>query len=228
MTDTPYRIHRAVAPVREQVADAIRRALMARHFQPGDHLSERILCEMTGASRTAVREALRALEGEGLIETIPHRGPFVTRLDPDRVAGIYDLRIPLEGLLARRAAERAGAATDAALVDCRLHLATALQEATPLGIVAAKARFYDILDEAAGNPDLSAVIRRHVSLLSLLWPAMIADTGGTETTLAEIGAIIDAILARDPDAADRAARDHISEAARQMLAWLAVQPAPQP
>ncbi|MGI3169556.1 GntR family transcriptional regulator [Pseudooceanicola sp. C21-150M6] len=219
-TDPKFRIEPVAAPVREQVAASIRRALMVRYFQPGQRLPERELCELTGASRTAVREALRDLEAEGLIETVPHRGPSVVTLDAVRAAGIYDLRLPLEGLLARRAAERASAETDHAVVVSRDRLAVAFEAADPLAVVAAKTAFYDALMLAADNPDLAAVLRRYIRLLSLFWPTMVVESGEGTASLAEIDAVIAAIAARDPDAADAAMRLHISSAAAQTLRWL--------
>jgi Transcriptional regulators len=70
-------------PVRQQVVDFLRDEILALRFTPGEKLVERRLCEMTGASRTALREGLRQLEAEGLIEIIPNRGPIVPKLNTE-------------------------------------------------------------------------------------------------------------------------------------------------
>ncbi|GAC1594862.1 MAG: hypothetical protein NVS3B28_25840 [Candidatus Velthaea sp.] len=68
------------APLRQQLTDVLRAAIADGQFKPGDRLIERDLCERTGVSRTSIREAFRALEAEGLIESIPNRGPVVARI----------------------------------------------------------------------------------------------------------------------------------------------------
>ena len=68
--------------LRQQVLDQLRAAIVDLEFEPGERLVERKLCERMGVSRTSVREALRHLEAEGLITTVPHRGPVVTEVTP--------------------------------------------------------------------------------------------------------------------------------------------------
>ena len=93
--------------LREKTVERLREALLNQFFAPGDRLIERELCELTGVSRTSVREALRLLESEGLIETIPNRGPIVASLSAEDAQYIYEVREALEGLAGRLFAERA-------------------------------------------------------------------------------------------------------------------------
>ena len=74
------RIKRRTTTLRQQVLEALRNAILDFQFKPGDRLVERELCEMTGVSRTSVREALRHLESEGLVENVPNKGPTVATL----------------------------------------------------------------------------------------------------------------------------------------------------
>ena len=102
-----FRVHRIAAPLRHSVTESIRNAIAAGVFKAGARLPERDLCAMTGVSRTLVREALRQLESEGLINVIAHRGPVVSRVTPEQAEGIYQVRIELEGLASQLFAERA-------------------------------------------------------------------------------------------------------------------------
>ena len=67
-----------VPTVRSMVAQKLREAIMSGTLKPGQRLIERELCEMTGVSRPSIREALRLLEADGLVNTVPHRGPVVS------------------------------------------------------------------------------------------------------------------------------------------------------
>lgn len=93
-----FKVVKAAAPVRHSVTESIRNSIAVGYFTAGQRITERDLCEMTGVSRTAVREALRQLESEGLVEVVPHRGPIVARLKPEQAEGIYQVRVELEGL----------------------------------------------------------------------------------------------------------------------------------
>ena len=81
---------------RDQAFDRLRDAIITGHFAPGARLIERELCEAMGVSRTSIREVLRRLEAEQLIEVEPRRGPIVARLTRKQVAEIYDVRALLE------------------------------------------------------------------------------------------------------------------------------------
>src|ERR1044072_1826069 len=101
MTYLSMRVARVAAPVRQQVAEVLRAAITSGRFAQGQRLVEKDLCELTGVSRASAREALRHLESEGLIETLPNRGPLVSRLSPRDAASIYQVRGALEALAAQ-------------------------------------------------------------------------------------------------------------------------------
>src|ERR1700726_5174881 len=86
---------------RDQAFDRLRDAIITGHFAPGARLIERELCEAMGVSRTSIREVLRRLEAEQLIEVEPRRGPIVARLSRKQVAGVYDVRGLLEAAVVR-------------------------------------------------------------------------------------------------------------------------------
>src|SRR4029453_14605723 len=79
-----FRVEKIAAPLRHGVTESIRYAIALGRFKGGERLPERALCEMTGVSRTLVREALRQLESEGLIKVLPHRGSRAHCANPIR------------------------------------------------------------------------------------------------------------------------------------------------
>src|SRR6201996_2074662 len=110
VTGRSLRGHRVVSPVRTQVAENLRQAILSRQFQPGQRLVERGLVEATRASRASVREALRELAAEGLVTSIPNKGTAVTEVTRDEARQLYELRSGLEALAGRLFVERATAA----------------------------------------------------------------------------------------------------------------------
>ncbi len=121
--DAALKVTAPAATLRHLVEERLRDAILWGRFPPGHRLIERELCQLTGVGRTSIREALRQLEAEGLVESVPHRGPAVARIDAEEARQLYELRALLEGHAGRRFAERARrgdlAGLDAALAGLR-------------------------------------------------------------------------------------------------------------
>jgi DNA-binding transcriptional regulator YhcF (GntR family) len=121
----PLAVRALAAPLRQQVVDRLRAAVIAGDLAPGQRLTERELIDRVGVSRTVIREALRQLESEGLVETVPNKGPVVRALSRAEAVDLYRIRASLEALAARLFIERAPPeAMDrlaAALRDDRAH-----------------------------------------------------------------------------------------------------------
>src|ERR1700688_2035408 len=100
-------VERVAAPLRDQVLDGLRQAIVEQRLPPGQRLIERELIEQIGVSRTTIREVLRELDAEGLVTTIPQKGAIVVVPTPEEAADLYDVRGSLEALAARRFVERA-------------------------------------------------------------------------------------------------------------------------
>ncbi|MDH5370661.1 MAG: GntR family transcriptional regulator, partial [Gammaproteobacteria bacterium] len=88
-----------------QVADRLRDQIYQHELIPGDPIDEMALCERYGISRTPLREALKVLSSEGLIELIPRRGSFVRSMEIDELNELFPVMAVLEGLCAREAVE---------------------------------------------------------------------------------------------------------------------------
>lgn len=219
--DSSMRVAPVAAPVRSQVVETLRTAITSGRFAPGQRLVEKDLCDLLGVSRPSVREALRELESEGLIQTIPNRGPLVTRLTPRDAASIYEVRGVLEALAARLCAERASAEQIEALsasVD-------ALEEASHSGDVAqvlvAKKAFYDRLLEGSQNVIIPTMLRTMNARITQLRRVSLSSTERLPETIREIRAVVAAIQARKPDAAFEASLRHIEKAQEVATAKLA-------
>lgn len=145
------------ATTQELVLSSVRKAILAGILSPGLRLRQEELADVFGTSRIPVREALRALEYEGLVTSQPHRGFTVTTLDADDVDEVYGLRIVLESEAVRLALPLL---TDDDLEDLE-ELFQAMQNArTPDDQLAARERFYLRLYSVSGRPRLVGLIMR--------------------------------------------------------------------
>lgn len=220
MNDLSMRVTALAAPVRQQVADVLRGAITSGRFEPGQRLVERDLCELTGVSRASVREALRQLETEGLIHTLPHRGPSVARLSMEDAASIYQIRGALEALAAQLFALNASDAQVAELSSSVKTLELAYKGRDIQVIVTAKRRFYEILMAGSGNNMIASVLNKMNARITMLRRVSLASPDRWPASIREIKAVLKAIRQRDPDAAFNASLRHIQQAAREALASL--------
>lgn len=207
-------------PTRELVLRKLRDAILAGRFQPGDRLVERELVERMGVSRTPIREALRMLELEGLVTTIPYRGPVVTRPTLEDAQALYEVRAALEGQAVALFTRRA----DAAAIE-RLHGHLAAAEAAwaqgdTSGVVAANNAFHDELAAGCGNALLQALLANLRARIVLLRVESLSYPGRPPHTIAEHKAIVRRIARREAAAAKRLNERHIMHAWRAARAQL--------
>jgi GntR family transcriptional regulator, trigonelline degradation regulator len=214
------RIKRQTTTLRQQVLEALRNAILDFQFKPGDRLVERELCEMTGVSRTSVREALRHLESEGLVENVANRGPTVATLTIEDARQIYEVRSALEALAGALFAERASEAQRQALVAATRKLEDAFASGDRRRIRQQTSRYYDVLLEGSGNKFVGDMIRGLQARVMFLRSTSMSHPGRAPASLAEMQRITKAIQKRDPKAAHEACRVHIEAARDAALAML--------
>jgi GntR family transcriptional regulator, trigonelline degradation regulator len=215
------RVERKPAPVRTQVLDNLRQAIVERRLAPGQRLIERELVELTGVSRTSVREALRELAAEGLVTVIPNRGTVVTSVSAEEARQLYQVRSALEGLAGRLFVQNATRAQRTALVRAQQRIARLVPKGGPMHD--AKESFYGVLFEGGGNDALRTVVAGLHARVSVLRALSLSVPGRSVQAVAEMQAIVDAVLADDAEAAARACSRHVEEAGRAGLQALAAQ-----
>ncbi len=217
-TSPVLRIAAAAAPLRQQVVGSLREAVAEGRFLPGDRLVERELCELLGVSRTCLREALRELENDGIVTSLPNRGVVVSTIGARDAREIYEMRAVLEGLLAERFARLASSAQMAELEHSVEALAQAYE--TGAGLLQAKRLFYEAL-MAGADHDLAASMLRSIQLrASQLRVMTLSDPDRSRHSIAEIRLLLKAIKKRDSEAAQAAARKHVQNAGTLALRLL--------
>jgi DNA-binding GntR family transcriptional regulator len=220
MNDLSMRVAPLAAPVRQQVAEVLRSAITSGRFAPGQRLVEKDLCTLTGVSRASVREALRQLETEGLIDTLPHRGPSVAHLSPEDAASIYQIRGALEALAAQLFAQNASKEQVAELESSVKTLEAAYRGRDIEVIVSAKRHFYEVLIEGSGNNMIASVLNKMNARITMLRKVSLASPKRWPSSIREIRTVVRAIKKRDPQAAFAASQRHIQEAAKVALKTL--------
>lgn len=188
--------------------ERIRQAIVDGSLAPGERISERSLAEALDVSKQPVREALRQLEAEGMVESRPRSGTYVADLGPARLVEIGLIRATLEGLAASLAALRAAPADHAVLRKRLDAIAAATQRGDQAALTAANEALHEAIHAAAASPDtarLLAGIRAYDHLTRARILAAEAEPG---RAFAEHSAIVRAILARDARAAESAMRTH--------------------
>lgn len=206
--------------LRQQTIEVLRHAILECHFKPGDRLVERSLCEMTGVSRTSIREALRHLEAEGLVEVIPNRGPIVAILSREEVDDIYELRAALEGLAGRLFVERADDKTMADLLEAFEKLKASFASGTPAQLSRVASEFYDALLEGCGNKLLAGMAKTLSARVVYLRASSMQQPGRGAKSLAEIEQMVKAMQRRDPNDAQVLCEEHVRKAHSAAVAEL--------
>jgi len=195
----------------------LREEIRERRLRPGDRLREVEVAERLGVSRTPVREALKRLESDGLVQDLPGRGLSVTELVPGRVMEIYAMREVLEGAAARFAATQASPLE----IQSLHHLLAQLAEATtPEQAAAGNRKLHQALVHAAHNTYLTSAVNVLADALVLLGTTTYSMPGRIASGLEENREIVAAVERHDPDAAEQACRRHIRAASQLRLQML--------
>lgn len=214
------KIDRSNKTLRELTLETLREAILDSRFRPGERLVERTLCDLTGVSRTVVREVLRHLESEGLVETLPHHGPIVARPNPAQAAQIYEIRELLETGAASACAANATKEDIARLSAAVDAIEAAFAGGAPHGVLRATSEFYEKMFRIAEKTVAWGVVQSINVRINHLRALTISTPGRATASIAEMRRLVEAIGKNDRTAAFDASRDHIrtvSNLARQTL-----------
>jgi DNA-binding GntR family transcriptional regulator len=207
--------------LRATVAQTLRDSIASGGFPPGTRLSERRLCASLGVSRSALREAVRQLEADELLETTPQKGTFVASPNLEDALDLYEVRIELEGLAARLAARLRDAQGLARLEASLAAIAKVTATGSVEEIAAAKSVYYEQLVDVSGNAVLKRSLERLRTRILLYRGVALNEKGRATAALLELREIQAAIAESDASHAERMSRVHISKAARSLANALA-------
>jgi DNA-binding GntR family transcriptional regulator len=206
----------------------LRNAIMQGELRPGQKLIEADVCRQMQISRASLREVLRILETERLIEMIPNRGPSVARLGWEEIVEIHDVWALLTGEAVSRFTQLAARDDIAQLKLAVSQFKAAVKTESALRQLAATNAFFVVILDKCGNRVLIDVVFSLVSRLNFLRAQSLQYEGWGYLCLHEIEEILAAIEAKDAEAARAATRRHIDSAcaaAKQVSVLLTNAPA---
>lgn len=189
---------KAMLAQHEQVAARLRTLLVEGRIAPGAKLNERELCEQLRiSSRTPLREAIKLLAAEGLVDLLPNRGAVAVQLSEDDVRHLFELLAELEGLSGALAAERIADAEIAELRALHYEMMACHARRDLSGYYRLNAAIHSAINAAAGNPVLAQTYARLNARVQSLRFRTNQDEAKWARALKEHEQMIEALGARD-------------------------------
>ena len=200
------------APVSMSLLAKLQRDILTGKFRPGEKLTEQALCEQYGVSRTPIREALRQLEADGLVENILNRGAFVIGMSQQDYEDMFELRKAYEIQAVRWAIRRI---TDEEMERLEetfefMEFYTMRNDIDKMLVI--NAGFHQVIYEASHNRMLQRLLSSYQTFLKYRDSGMVYESDYLTTVLEEHRAIFKAFIDRDEKAGAEAMERHINRA----------------
>ena len=186
-------------------------------YKPGENLIETKLSDELGVSRTPIREAIRQLELEGLVQTIPNKGAIVTGISSKDIEDIYILRTMIEGLAARWAAENI-TSTELKALEETLELEEFYTQKNDVAqLLKLDSKFHEILFRASKSKPLMITLTMFHHYIQRARTTSLEISGRPYDSFVEHKAILQAIKEKDAEKAEKLTTEHIKNASMNLL-----------
>lgn len=212
----------------EQVYEAILAEIAEGKLPPGARIIQEQIANGLGVSRQPVQQALLLLRNQGVLRDAPGRGLIVTPLDPEYVQNMYEMRAVIEGLACRKAAEvnpeRARKQGPALIQNGR----KSVKSGSFAGMIAADMKFHGFIYELSGNPLIAPAMEAHWTYTQRVMGEVLMRDERPRDIWNQHESILEAIIEGDAAAAEKMARQHITQAATFMVTRLRAEASPAP
>jgi DNA-binding GntR family transcriptional regulator len=195
----------------------VERLILNGSFAPGERINENKLASELGTSRGPIREAIRSLEGSGLIVSIRNRGSFIRRLSVKEVREVYEIRAALFGLAGQLLAERISDDQLQRLTRFVVEMEEASQQRDFEAYYPLNLAFHEFIVDSAGNAMLAQQYRSFVKKLHLFRARSLVQGGGLTVSNKEHREMLSSVAARDPAWAHKAHCRHVMAARDRLL-----------
>jgi DNA-binding GntR family transcriptional regulator len=204
-------------PLHEETVDRIRDLIVQGRLPPGERLNERVLCEQLGISRTPLREAIKLLATEGLVDLLPNRGAIVSRIDAARLAETLHVMGALEGLAGELACRHASPERIARIRALHQKMLTRYERGDLEGYFQYNQAIHLEIVEASGNAILANAYRQlNANVRRARYMANLSSERWSEA-VREHEAILAALEARDVQKLKRLLQDHLANKLASVL-----------
>ncbi|WP_409345528.1 GntR family transcriptional regulator [Paenibacillus sp. MBLB4367] len=205
-------MNKPVFPPRQSISEDlilyIKQQIASGQLNPGDRIVETKLAQELGISQTPVREAIRRLQGEGIITVVPNKGPMVCTLDKKDVFEIYSIRAMLEGLAIRLAVQNATDEDIDELERFYNQMIEKLQDSTVEYLLDDSFHIHETIMSLSKHSRLITTYQS-ISFHILLVNRMLGTKKTKQNEVMQHGELIEAMKRREPDAAEKTMRRHI-------------------
>ncbi|WP_448638831.1 GntR family transcriptional regulator [Geodermatophilus sp. URMC 63] len=210
MTTAAPDVEGVSASLADRAYIAIRDQLIMLEIRPNEPIDDDALARSLGVGRTPVREALKRLEVDRLVVSYPRRGTFATGMDITDLAHISEIRVQLEPLAARRAAERAPRELRAELAELADRLVDLEVDAVDRNeLMRWDLTVHRAIYRAAGNPHLDDVLVRYDNLATRIFCLFLDRLPTVDAHVGEHVGLLRAIAEGEADRAEELAREHV-------------------
>lgn len=210
----------------QDIEHRIREDIIAGELQFGSRVTIAELAQRYGVSQMPIREALRALHGEGLLVIEPNRGARVRSLDRHFISNIFDLRCSLEMLIVRQMVTRCTSENLAQLEHIEATIEANIEAGDFPAALRANRELHRLIGEIAQNPDAVTLLNRHWLLIAALWRRYEYGPERFTGVVDDHRHLLTAIRARDVEAAVMLAGAHVVKAKQVLLARMPKDPVP--
>jgi DNA-binding GntR family transcriptional regulator len=196
-------------PLREVIFNTLRKAIIIGELKPGERLMEVQLAEKMGVSRTPVREAIRKLELEGLVDMLPRKGAHVADLSVKDIMDVLEVRSTLDGLASSLSALRITDEELKELKHVQSQFVNYVEKDNLQGSIKKDVEFHDIIYRSSRNEKLIQItnnLREQVHRFRVIY---LKDYSSSRELIREHMDICEAIIGRDSEAAQKFAQKHI-------------------
>ncbi|MGN0161188.1 MAG: GntR family transcriptional regulator [Lachnospiraceae bacterium] len=204
-------------PLRDVVFNTLRQAILKGEMEPGERLMEIALANKLGVSRTPIREAIRKLELEGLVNMIPRKGAIVASISEKDMKDVLEVRITLEELAVTLAIQNMQTEDIETLKKAGKAFEDAVISRDIVNIVEADVMFHDIIYNKTGNNRLIQIISNLREQMYRYRLEYIKDARTHSILISEHNDLVACMEKKDVDAAKKTIREHISNQERGIV-----------